>query len=1212
MDNEQYIVYNHNTLIEIENNVLSFITLIPLKSTVKEDWRNFHNKVEENYRAEIKKSLLSPLRAFEIPSGFSSNTKLGTIYKMSHLYERNTTLQEGLLDSEGISDRMNAIDKDSPSATKSEEFIAAKMALKIEAITNLPLYEKTDFLTVKSMFSEKTVTEGEVATSESGDPIIIQGLNIPKKPKTSLLKWFENYNKEKYLINKDGLTKLYMEHFRSFNNIAIDYEDSAIKINENNLVSWFSRISLSSPKTNPTDKNFIKNNILSSSPHLCTQTTKVYPRPDQAPLKVINLYPHKVTIFSRVGSTTKTYKIEVGEEIKITQNHKKIDIVKISQRNGAEARVILESFLADEKYTLKTSERTLETKGYFLTEVPPVIPENLSMTLAQQVLNDISPETFVQQTEFFKLPIRQQQKNLDSQITKLRVITALVPSMGSIIYDKQVILDKIQGLTAARTKVGESVFYSTRYSFGFSKEVISKTDTSSLKIILKSLGTESYAEAVQSLNKILLPWSYSKYVLKAAARSTLLLVSENELINLIDLKYGQEKMSFERPRQLSEVRSQIKNSSFFVKTAQEVMGVNIFVGPVKFNGLIIAPTGSGKSFFAINMLDGFISANKDNLVWILDRGGSFYKFTETYGGVNKELSPSSSNNSVNPFGLNLSLVLLVKLHYFEERLNRYHIDEQTGKSVRTNKFTPQIHSEIMSIVRLLKIISLNSTSSFYFVSDKTGSSSYNKLTQASKKQKDIFKYIVETDETTEELTLVEIKSEFFVTQIQETFAVLSSIVSSMLSIRTKEGVSSTTITAAAPKILRKLFLTAYQREVVDKKFITDYETATNTPRESFDFETVTPAVYENESQPPPVSTRKLHQNKEQILLKYPAEIIEYSSKNIFFIIEELKAEFHNYVNNHANIEDGYKREITAYLSELDFFIDDLEAGKLFNVEPPKDLSNEKLVNIDLRESQDPRLTTVIPTSLLMNFFKVLTSPSKKGTQKILLIDEAHAILEAKDTSGLEAVEYLFRTARKHNGGIWLISQKVEDFYQPLHARNASLSTLVKNAGWKVVLGPGHTNTDAALGFAGDSIEFSNKKKSDSEKFKMIIDMDGRSINVVDLVVSATDYWNSTSNATEAAVLDVLGLMLGSAQHAKIVASTIFNSPSSGMLKTYSSIASLHDSNPAPTAAQTFEMLKEQTKKNYSEVEKKQIELQHATVFALLSEAKRKQVSLSVE
>jgi hypothetical protein len=466
------------------------------------------------------------------------------------------------------------------------------------------------------------------------------------------------------------------------------------------------------------------------------------------------------------------------------------------------------------------------------------------------------------------------------------------------------------------------------------------------------------------------------------------------------------------------------------------------------------------------MLDGFISGNPNNTVWILDRGGSFYRFTDTYGGVNKELSLSSDSNSINPFGLNLSFVLMVKLQYFEEYLNEKDLSSTSNAIVFKNKLTPEIHSEIQSIIRFLKIMSISSSGNFYIVDDENALDEYHRMPPSNKQKLDILTFITNGNE------LIQFKTEFFITQVQDTFAVLSSIVVSMLASTDKDESTRTALVALAPIVIRKLFLNKLEAELSNKTFIEEYNTTTKTPTATFKFEfihkSIIGSIGDSIVLPP-------EDENEKILFKFPDEVLEYANTNVFFIIEELKREFELFIKEDKNITDT--EGVMLHLKEFDFYINDLQAGKLFNAEPPKDMSNERLVNIDLGESQDERLTTVVPSALMMNFFKILTAPSKKGTNKILLIDEAHAILGSSNTSGLDAIAYLFRTARKHGGAIWLISQSIGDFYQPNDpVKSQKFEALIKNAGWRILLGSGHTDTDKVLGFSRDSIHKAQKSK----------------------------------------------------------------------------------------------------------------------------------------
>ncbi len=1189
-----YLIYNNNTILEIDNIALSFITLVPVSSVPEINWKESKDETIRNHKEDIVIPLLSTLDVFELPTTFNKGT-LGTTYKVIHYYERHTNLQRGLMDDVSTSARINSLGHDKAMLSKNEVFLNTKKDLKAETIANYEHYEKNDFIVIKTMFRNEKVISGEEKISEDGEVIKIEGLRLKKNQ--TLKSHFSKYTNEKYKEDITVLEALFIEHTNKYDIITATMVDHAVKINQENLISWFSKLSLSSSKTSVEDFNFIDNNILNYSGEMAAKSKEILPANSTTPIKVLDFYPEKITILNRVNNKTKVFKVNSGESVVLTEREKSIDIEKVFYKNGIKTSSKIDSTPRTTDMSVVTKEQRSVSKSYFLPVLPAFIKEDFSAILAKDLLAVLAPESFVQQTEIFKVPQKQLIAQYNGRIQSLKMFM-LFPSVNGKIYDKQAVLDKVEALTASINQISENNFLSCRYSFGYTKRIESQKDEVEISNKLKRMGIDDYTEAMRSLNKVMLPWTYSRYILNKAARSTYIELSAKEVSKFINLKNGQRHLSFDRPKSLADV-DPIKGSCFFVKTETEVMGVDIFKGPEKYNGLIIAPSGSGKSFFAVNMLDGFISSNENNIVWILDRGGSFTRFTAGYEGVNKELTLSSDQNSINPFGLPISFVLMVKLQYFEEYINKATEGEQ-GDRVRVNEFTSEIDTEIRTIIRYLKILSTNTSGSLFIVDDKNSLYEYERMSDGARQKLDILRYVKKEDGT------MDIKTEFFITQVQDTFSVLSSIVVSMLSSKNKDEGTSTAYFAMAPIILRKLFIEKLNYILTKKIFIDDYDNTTKTPTSTFKFDNLSALKSDCTIQDGFITIPD--ELREEVLFKYEDEVISFSNENVFFIIEELKTSFEKFIKQDSNITD--KSSSLLHLKEFDFYINELQAGKLFNVEPPKDLSSERLVNIDLGESQDERLTTVVPSALMMNFFKILTAPSKKGINKILLIDEAHAILGATNTSGLDAIAYLFRTARKHGGAVWLISQGIGDFHQPNDPVKAQkFEALIKNAGWRILLGSGHVGVDEVLGFSGDSIEFAKKSKEGSEKYKMIIDMDGKTINVADLVVSATDYWNSTTHPAEKQVLDMLTLMMREPQHAKMVASTTFRDPTGGMRSTYASIAALEEANPAPTPNDVFTELKIRTSINYTELEKGRIYSQFKTVHALLSETRKAQVSI---
>ena len=1189
LSNNEYLIFNNNTLIEIDTQAFSFITLIPCKSIPATNWKELSENTAANYFNSILKPFLTSIDVFEIPTMLSKG-ELGTLYKVIHYYERGSIMQNSLLSDTPITKRKASIGRDKRQYSRDEFFIQSKKQLKAETIANYKMYEKTDFIVVKTMFRHKKILTGEEKISESGEVTKIDGLDIGKSK--TLLDYFTNYTSE--LWNKDSqiIESFFIEHFNRYDQIESLLSDSSVEINKDNLIKWFSKLSLSTNKTSIEDENFIKNNILNYSPQYTTKYIKITPEESGLPLKFIEVHPNYISITNRKTGKKVIKKLELGEEVEIKSTTNSININRVHYSNTIKKSSLIDQTPKTTKFNFSVAPYEPSSKAYYINELPPAIPAEFSAKLANSLIKALSPETFVQQLEIFRLPQKQLIKQYESRINSLQLFS-MIPHLNGQVYDKRAVIDKINALTASINQVADDNFLSIRYSFGHTKAAHSTKDDTEVSNALKKLNIDGHTPIIRSLDKLMLPWSYSPYILNKEARSTFLELPEFEVSKFINFKFGQTPLSFDKTKSKKDLL-QANSSNFFVKSDDEVYGVDIFKGPEKFNGLIIAPSGSGKSFFAVNMLDGFISSSPSNLVWILDRGGSFYKFTDTYGGVNKELTLSSDKNSINPFGLNLSLVLMVKLQMFEKIIsNKTNEDDSEGVEC-----SDELILEIKETIRLVKSLSNASTATFYLIDDADSLNEYDRMPDSSKQKLDIFHFLLKGKKVT-------IKTEFYMTQVQDTFAVLASIVLSMLASDKKSEDVKTALQAATPPVIRKLFLQKLEKELSGKSFVEDYSKTTNKIISKFSFTNLSEISYDSILSTNPNSAN----DDSNIYIKFPEETLEYSNTNVYFIIDELKAEFLTYFEATTLIN---KDEIIPHLDELDFYIDNMQAGKLFNVEPPKDLSNERLVNIDLGESQDERLTTVVPSAIMMNFFKVLTAPSKKGSNKILLIDEAHAILGSSNTSGLDAIAYLFRTARKHGGAIWLISQGIGDFHQPNDPiKSQKFEALVKNAGWRVLLGSGHENTKEVLGFSGASIEFAKKSKEGAEKYKMVIDMDGKSINVVDLVVSATDYWNSTTHATEKHILDVLTLMTRDPQYAKTIAALTFPDPMGGMRNTYPTEKSLQDANPKSSEIETYKELMSRTNIDYTDLEKTKVQQQYKTIKALLSETDKKQVSMAL-
>ena len=97
-------------------------------------------------------------------------------------------------------------------------------------------------------------------------------------------------------------------------------------------------------------------------------------------------------------------------------------------------------------------------------------------------------------------------------------------------------------------------------------------------------------------------------------------------------------------------------------------------------------------------------------------------------------------------------------------------------------------------------------------------------------------------------------------------------------------------------------------------------------------------------------------------------------------------------------------------------------------------------------SDDPRLETAM--SLLIAHATVQRASGKMGRRSITVLDECWALLRSPVLAPV--VVQLYRTARKRNGGIWGISQTVEDFVGSASDPIAHGAGILKNCSTKII------------------------------------------------------------------------------------------------------------------------------------------------------------------
>ncbi len=133
----------------------------------------------------------------------------------------------------------------------------------------------------------------------------------------------------------------------------------------------------------------------------------------------------------------------------------------------------------------------------------------------------------------------------------------------------------------------------------------------------------------------------------------------------------------------------------------------------------------------------------------------------------------------------------------------------------------------------------------------------------------------------------------------------------------------------------------------------------------------------------------------------------------------------------------------------------------FDGEATIDLNNDLVVlELESLKSQ-PRLKDVVLAMLIQKINHQMYTT--RGRKKILFIDEAWSLMD--DPLMVKNLEIGFRTARKHDGAIVVITQSIGDLY-----RSENTKSMIENAAWLLVLQQNESAVNDAIDSKRLSIE----------------------------------------------------------------------------------------------------------------------------------------------
>ena len=1045
-------IYNDYNLLEVEGGLLSFINITPIKSWKDMDYVD--ESVKEKYKKE-KMNLIKSMSPFDKGSMLTS-PKYGASYKIISYYKKLDPVQTYNID-EG-NNIFNKLNKRVDFKLKSgsfEQFMNMKKREKTATIINEEFYTKNDFIITKTTFPELIYKEF---------------IKLPKK--MNIENYLKKLDDELFEVLKNPLELLFMEHEKNYLRIVKTSMESEYHISVSNILEVFTKLNLGQNLSNIYDNNFMNNNFNNSYRNQNEKEIIIYKNKEKNIIERIILKNNYIE-YINIKEKTKKVKIYMDENVKIYEKDGFLRIRKETLSNGE--NIEEDIFPPIKIYTFEIKDKRDELKYYLLEEIPEQMEETLSEDI-EEILKEQKLEEFSIILDVLKYSSKQLEKEVNSKEGNMKNIQNFQKvNFGEWIYEKKLTLEREKAFNSMNEYIKDGLTFTTiRYGFILKKHSFNNNFSFALKTKFQDLDIV-FNEIKYNMTKLLYPIPYTKFLLMNNKMKELELT---DIINLINFKYGNSYFSGRNDNNQLDL-PKINDACMFLKINGKIQGMNIFDGPDMFNGLIIAPSGSGKSFITVNMIDGFME-EPNNLTWILDRGGSYNSYCTAKDGINISINQSNSSNCINPFLFDLYFGIQI---YLENTIIKESITKEENEIF--NKMKYLFYLKEGDEFKKKKL-------------DKTSEQKRKKIYQKSPKYKSILLNFEKIEDCAFNATIPQNKMDIYKT-----------IIMNMMEIQETHS-QYHIIEANVAQSLKE-----YIMEETKKKVEQIFKDKKNLIKEI--------NLLRN---------YKLSFEKIDILID---KLDKLMFNSLFLKINIIK----------DKVEDNLERELSGippkqFTAAINKFIDINSYGKIFNGKPSLDMTRQ-LINIDFGEIQDEKISNLVLSALLMNFFSVMTNPLFKNSKKLLVIDEAHAILNANSLVGLKSISYLFRTTRKWGASVFLLSQGISDFKKEAGETEPIRKTLFdgifENAGWVILLG-NHNAAKAKKAF-GFSDEVSNDIQNNDKSLRLFYLKSQLTSNFCQLLVTSLDYWTATTNKEEKNILVLIKKITGSSLFSLQLASKIF-------------------------------------------------------------------------
>lgn len=661
-----------------------------------------------------------------------------------------------------------------------------------------------------------------------------------------------------------------------------------------------------------------------------------------------------------------------------------------------------------------------ELKKYITTYTIDTVPDIFKTGFGDRLVIELN-KVLKNKTRKFNITINSSKTPIEEQKAKLNnlkkgwgIINTL-PSMKNIIYEKVSAEEKVEAYTEAYEMVRkglinfiETQIFITVISYD-KKSYFDDIDT-----VLRSpdFGFSCVQETDLGSDVLFIsasPFSYSKST-KTFQKE--LLLSDKDFINLINLNKGKKTFSLETPGLIG------------ISDESKINFINTYDSRIEApNGVVIGSTGSGKSFTKTFELIKLLTYSLRPYIAIIDRGGSFVPFVEMFGGSAITLNLQDAGNNINPFVFD---------NEFKKAIKK--IDAQNKDGNNNLKFREDIYSTLEGD----KIY--ESEEGDLYIKDENGNyQNYTMYDVSPQKKLDFFIRILKSmsKSTKDDIDIIflNILKEIILGD-NKTFSKQEFYIEDSLIIINKEDEKK----AKNENDLTDLFYKNVNEKILKTKTLDNgnkvYITYTYVIEED---DSGLYLKYNNiKGKEESIPNKKIYKTKKGQFFK---NNLCYLTVND--VIEKLK----------KLDEKKYEKEINIMYKYVNFGV----YGNLFEGPPVLNFDDELLWTIDMGEETPLDLSSVILQSLNILLWSSILHPKHKGRKKKVIYDEVHHILNnAEDAEPAEAIGYMYRTIRKHGGGIDILTQASSDIFKKeteVNAKQASIFSGIKaNAMYKYLIG----------------------------------------------------------------------------------------------------------------------------------------------------------------